>query len=98
MKPKIDKSDIKVQLFNAYNEYVYNHYPSDPNVYVIRAHPETVYDLITLVDDYQVNISGYDWVGDGEQRFLAFRLKDDIRLPPGDIIFGPETVDIKWSK
>jgi hypothetical protein len=96
--PAVDSLDLKTELFNVYHEYLSNHYPSDPNIYVIRAHPETVYDLEVRNLDYQVNIEGYPWVNDGEPRFLAFRLKADLRLAPGEILFGPETVDIKWSK
>jgi hypothetical protein len=95
---KINKEDIKVKVFDAYHEYIRNHYPDDPNIYVIRAHPETVSDLMLLSAEYQTNVSGYDWVGDGADRFLVFRLIADFRLPPGDILFGPESIEIKWSK
>ena len=91
--------DIKTQLFAAYQEYVQNFYPKDPNIYVIRAHPETVEDLKVKSLEYQVSFHGWDWViDDSEFRFLGFRCKRDTRLPVGDIIFGPETIDIKWSK
>lgn len=93
-----DTLDLKTELFNTYQEYLRNHYPKDPNIYVIRAHPETVHILQSRNTEYQVNIEGYPWANDGEMRFLAFRLKPDVRLPPGEIIFGPETVDIKWSE
>jgi hypothetical protein len=96
--PITDTLELKKELFSVYHEYLSNFYPSDPNIYVIRAHPETVYDLERRQNDYQVDIEGYPWVNDGEPRFLTFRLKSDVRLPPGEIIFGPETVDIKWSK
>ena len=81
-----------------YQEYIHNFYPKDPNIYVIRAHPETIEKLAALEQEYQVDISGFSWCGDGVERFLAFRTKKDLRLPPGEIMFGPETVDIKWSK
>lgn len=95
---KTNKDDIKVLIFSAYHEYLKNHYPSDPNVYVIRAHPETVSELVVLSGEYQVDISGYDWVNDGELRFLAFRLIADFRFRHGEILFGPEPIEMKWSK
>lgn len=95
MKPS--SLDIKTKLFSAYREYISNSYPKDPNVYVIRANPKTVQELLRRGEEYQVNISGYSWATDGKERFLAFRLKSDLRLPPGDLIFGPETVDIKME-
>jgi hypothetical protein len=98
MESTVNKEDIKVRVFDAYHEYVRNHYPKDPNIYVIRAHTETVCDLIDLAVEYQTEVSGYDWVGDGARRFLVFRLIEDLRLPPGDILFGPESIEIKWSK
>lgn len=92
--------DIKRKLFATYQEYLSNHYPSDPNIYVIRAHPETVQDLKAKSLEYQADFSSYSWDGGtiAEPRFLGFRYHPDLRLPVGDIIFGPETVDIKWSK
>jgi len=93
-----DTLDLKKELFNVYHEYLRNSYPPDPNIYVIRANPATVHDLECRQHDYQVNLEGYEWADGSEPRFLAFRLKPDTRLPPGEIIFGPETVDIKWSK
>lgn len=98
MGSKISKEDIKVQIFNSYHEYVKNHYPKDPNVYVIRAHPETVSELMVLSDEYRVDISGYGWINDGEPRFLTFRLIADFRFRYGEILFGPEPIEMKWSK
>lgn len=98
MESKNNKDDIKVSIFNAYLEYKENHYPTDPNVYVIRAHPETVSELIVLSQEYQVHVGGYDWINDGQPRFLVFRLLADVRLPPGDILFGPESTELRWSK
>lgn len=90
--------DIKTKLFSAYQEYIQNFYPNDPNIYVIRAHPETVHDLKQKSEEYQVGFSDWQWGTSAEPRFLGFRYKPDMRLPVGDIIFGPETIDIKWSK
>jgi hypothetical protein len=98
MPPKKSKLDIKTELFAAYQEYLANFYPKDPNVYVIRAHPVTVHELQKLQAEYQVSMSGFDWVDDGQPRFLAFRLQADTRLSPEDIMFGPEIIDIKWSR
>lgn len=91
--------DIKARLFSAYQEYLRNFYPKDPNIYVIRAHPETISDLKVKSLEYITNFEGWDWITDtSEVRFLGFRCKGDTRLPVGDIIFGPETIDMKWSK
>ena len=93
-------SDIKTQVFNAYQEYIASGYSRDPNIYVLRACPETISDLILVSVEYQVMAPPHPWKPDpdGVDRFLLFRLQPDTRLPKGDIIFGPETIDIKWSK
>ena len=90
--------DIKTKLFSAYQEYIQNFYPNDPNIYVIRAHPGTIDALKKKSTEYQVGFSAWEWGTSEEPRFLGFRYKPDLRFPEGDIIVGPETLDIKWSK
>lgn len=87
--------DIKRVVFSTYHEYVNNGYPSDPNIYVIRASRETIDMLLLLGEEYLTPDLKYDWAA--SDRFLLFRTHVDNRLPHGDIVFGPEVVDIKWS-
>lgn len=81
-------------IFNAYQEYQRNHYPGDPKIYVIRVHPATKAKIAIYLgsslrfhpnEDYKYETP---W---------GFQLKTDHRLEEDVIVFGPETVEIKWE-
>ena len=83
------------KILNYYTEYVTNGYPKDPNIYKIRAHPDTVQALIKADESVIHNLKNHQLL-EGDT-FMGFSLEADSRLGPGELIFGPETVTIFWS-
>lgn len=82
-------------ILDTYQEYVNSGYPKDPNIYVIRAHPDSVSILKVMNNNVIFNSKSVDLSGD---RFMGFRLIAKSYIPRDVIDFGPETVEIEWSK
>lgn len=85
---------IVALILDAYQEYQRNSYPKDPNIYVIRAHPETVAALRLAADKV---ISMRQESGAAAGKFMGFRVQVDGRLGKDTVVFGPETIEIKWN-
>lgn len=82
-------------ILDAYQEYQHNSYPKDPNIYVIRAHPKTVATLRRMADRV---IGVQQEQGDTtDGKFMGFRIQADGRLGKDIVVFGPETIEIKWN-
>ena len=88
---------IAALLFSAYQEYCHNYYPRDPGIYVIRAHPATVLDLIDYFEGVSHIKSSNAIATEPECRIWGMRVEKDLRLKKGTIIFGPETIEIEWD-
>ena len=82
-------------LFNAYLEYGCNFYPKDPAIYVIWAHPTKANKVKSYLKTYVIYKDKNPMVQDN---FWGFQLKIDLGLEEGIVIFGPETVEIKWTE
>ena len=81
-------------IFNAYQDYRSNNYPKDPAIYVIRAHPATISRLKVYLKTAVTYIRDS---GPTQENHWGFQLKGDPRLEKNTIVFGPETVEIKWT-
>lgn len=88
-------SPLIVKLLNYYGEYVANGYPKDPNIYFIKAHPETVSALLEADKSVIHNLQNHQLLN--KATFMGFSLEADSRLNVGELVFGPETVTILWS-
>ena len=91
---KASKS-LATLVFNAYQEYINNHYPEDPAIYVIRAHPRTAVKISRYLETsviYKADVSQTTTTPWG------FQLKHDKRLAEGIVVFGPETIEILWTE
>lgn len=89
-------NSITVQLMSAYTQYVDNGYPQDPAIYVIRACGWDAEHLKNLKKDYIVNLPSH--MSDDDDRFLLFTVQEDDSLSKGNLVFGPQTINIKWSE
>ncbi len=82
-------------VLDAYQEYQRNSYPKDPNIYVIRAHPKTAAALRRAADRVIGVRQGEEATTAG--KFMGFRVQADGRLGEDTVVFGPETIEIKWN-
>ena len=96
-----DGKSLAVLIMSAWQEYQENGYPKDPNCYVIRASPEAVAEMrsIQLSGQYRTKYKPLPLPGqDNTERFIWFRVEEDTRLRAEEVVFGPETISIEWSK
>jgi hypothetical protein len=84
---------LAVVIFNTYQEYVGNSYPTDPAAYTIEAHPETLNKLTNYFDIGVV----FGKRGNNAPAW-GFQLKEDPSLKRGVIIFGPQKINIFWTE
>jgi hypothetical protein len=87
-------SNICVKILNAYNEYVHYKYPSDPNIYFVKGHPNTISDLKEYC---KLNIHNPSPIVDN-LNIMGFGVIEDLSLGPEEIIFGPEQVKLIWNR
>lgn len=80
-------------ILNTYGEYKQNGYPEDPEIYFIRANTETA----KLLYDYGDSVINAHRSGSTKLRFMGFKVLVDDRLETMRVVFGPETVEIKWN-
>ncbi len=90
---------LEIMILSAYNEYRENGYPADPKVYQIRGNSRTVDDICDYIDDvaHIPNI----YIGVDEDKLILepweFNIVTDNRLGLGEIVFGPEQIELKWT-
>ena len=92
VEPKKSRTIVAL-LLDSYNEFKEVGYPADPEIYFIRVNDRNKVILIKLSDSV-LNI--FD---DGTQdyRFMGFKIIVDNRLPDNTVVFGPETIELKWN-
>ena len=91
---------IQALIFESYHEYINSGYPKDPNIYVIRADPTTAKMLIKSSDSLMFVFGSPATQNDKPcfGRYMGFRVEKDVDLKEKTILFGPETIKLKWSK
>jgi len=91
-----DGKTLATLLMSAWQEYQDNGYPKDPRCYVVRAAPKTAVEMRQLQLSYKFARKTDPFYV--EDSFLGFRLEEDPHLRANEVIFGPETVRIEWSR
>ena len=79
---------IVALILDAYREYCAYGYPNDPGVYVIRANRNTMKRLSDYIQSLTFKNANTRW---NFQRMTENRLRD------GEVVFGPEQVEMYWS-
>jgi hypothetical protein len=74
-------------ILDSYRQYCSFGYPSDPNIYEVRASGRTY----LLLNDYIASMPDT-----GSKDKWPFKVTQDTRILPGEVFFGPEQVRIIW--